>query len=143
MRIAERNIEIVPRRNPKDGPNTRAERISTNHIGSIPTAPVPIGRSAAISAESTASSAIDLLSNSLLLTLIIRSKSAQGAASKKIHCGWPCFSLMRNGQIKPSALIALVASSATSDAPLKVKIPAVFTRHLPKLAQHRSQSTTA
>jgi hypothetical protein len=85
VRIAERNMEIVPRRKPKEGPNTRAARISTNHIGSIPTAPVPIGRNAAMSADNTARSAMDLLSRSLLLTLIINSKRAQGVASKKIH----------------------------------------------------------
>ena len=38
------------------------------------------------------------------------------------------------------ALIALVASSAISDAPLKEKIPEVFISHLPEPARHRSQS---
>ena len=53
----------MPRRNPKDAPNTRALNIKTNHIGSIPTAPAPSGRSAEINAAKTPNSATDLASN--------------------------------------------------------------------------------
>ena len=41
--------------------------------------------------------------------------------------------------MKPSALIALVASSAMREAPLKEKIPAVLISHLPVPEQHHSQ----
>ena len=141
VRMAERNMESAPSKNPKDGPKTLAERINTNHIGSIPTAPVPIGRRAAISAVSTAKSAIDLLSNSLLLTLTMRSSSAKGVANRNIHWGWPCFSLITNGQRKARALIALVRMSAASEAPLNAKIPEVFMPR-PQLHElHRQQST--
>ena len=84
----------------------------TNHIGSIPTAPVPIGRSAAITAAKTARSAIDFVSNLLLLTLAKRSNSAHGTAKAKSHCGRACGVEIRKGHTKPSALIALVATSA-------------------------------
>ena len=51
---------------PKEGPKTRALSIKINHIGSIPTAPAPNGRRAAMSADKTPRSATDFASNAEL-----------------------------------------------------------------------------
>ena len=73
---------------------------------------MPIGRSAAITAAKTARSAIDFVSNLLLLTLAKRSNNAEGTAKAKSHCGRACGVEIRKGHTNPSALIALVATSA-------------------------------
>jgi hypothetical protein len=76
-------MEIIPRRKPKEGPNTRALNINKNHIGSIPTAPAPNGRSAATRAESTPRSATDFASILELEISEIESTTATVIASAK------------------------------------------------------------
>jgi hypothetical protein len=104
----------------------------------MPTAPVPIGRNAAITAVKTARRAIDFVSNLLLLTLAKRRRSAQGRANAKSHWGRACGVEMRKGQRKPSALMALVAMSAGRANPRKENAEGVrFMVTAPTLAQHQ------
>jgi hypothetical protein len=51
VRRADSDILSAPSRNPNVGPMTRAARMSRNHIGSIPMAPIPNGLNAATKAE--------------------------------------------------------------------------------------------
>ena len=54
---------MMPKRNPNEAPKTRALKIRTNHIGSIPTAPAPSGLSAEMRAANTPNNATDFASN--------------------------------------------------------------------------------
>ena len=80
---ADANIEITPSKNPKDAPKTRALRIKMNHIGSIPTAPAPRGRSAAMIAAKIPRSATDFASSLELETSSITSRNAMAIAPQK------------------------------------------------------------
>ncbi|CAB4645284.1 unannotated protein [freshwater metagenome] len=84
VRSADANIEMMPNKNPKDAPKTRALKINMNHIGSIPTAPAPSGRRAAIIADRIPSKAIDFASNRELETSTITSTTASAIALQKI-----------------------------------------------------------
>ena len=140
---AERTIESAPSKNPKAGPKTRALRIKINHIGSIPTAPVPSGRRAAMSADNSARSATDFASKSPLLTFAKKRRRAMGAQARKIHCGAEESDVTKNGQRKPRRLIALTISNVTALAAVKeIMLPVLnwaFIPLHPVLQQHRRQ----
>jgi hypothetical protein len=123
---------MTPRRNPNEGPKTLAAKIRMNHMGSMPTAPVPMGRTAAMRAASTASRAIDLVSRVVLLAFTSSRTRAKGVARRKIHCGCAVLSLTKNGQRNPRALIKLLAISAKKAAPRKRKISGVCISANPK-----------
>ena len=74
----------MPKRNPNDAPNTRALKINTNHIGSMPTAPAPSGLSAEISAAKTPSNATDFASKCAEeISITTRTNAAMIAIQKK------------------------------------------------------------
>jgi hypothetical protein len=109
---ADVRIDVSPKINPKDEPKTRALKMRTNHIGSIPTAPAPRGRSAATIAVSTPRSAIDFASKeSLLISIMTNAIAKADAAQKKIDATGIDVVFMRKGQMKPNALIAEVSES--------------------------------
>jgi hypothetical protein len=120
-------MDKAPSRNPNEGPKTRALKMSTNHIGSMPTAPVPSGRSAAIRAERTANKATDFASKFPLLTPIMKIARAIGVARINNHCGRLMESETKNGQMKPHALMALAKMRTTRLDPENVKMFFVFT----------------
>ena len=75
---------MMPRRKPNDAPNTRALKIRTNHMGSIPTAPAPSGLSAAMRAANTPSNATDFASNPAEeISNITKTMAAKIAIQKK------------------------------------------------------------
>ena len=112
MSNADVRIDVSPKINPKDEPKTRALKMRTNHIGSIPTAPAPRGRSAATIAVSTPRSAIDFASKeSLLISIMTNAIAKADAAQKKIDATGIDVVFMRKGQMKPNALIAEVSES--------------------------------
>ena len=134
---AERSIDVAPRRKPNAGPKTRALRIKTNHIGSIPTAPVPSGRTAAINAERSAKRATDFASKSPLLTLARKSASAMGVDARKIHCGLDVSDATKNGHTNPARLTTLTRANEIVLPNVKVKIFFVFiSHHLVQLQHH-------
>jgi hypothetical protein len=95
-------------------------------MGSIPTAPVPSGRTAAMRAESKARSATDLASKSPLLTLVKKRRSAMGAQTRKIHCGAEEFDVTKNGHRKPRRLMALTIRRVIALAGVKETMFFVF-----------------
>ena len=64
----------------------RALRIKINHIGSIPTAPAPSGRRAAMRADKTPRSATDFASRAELEICTITKKNATVRAAQKNSC---------------------------------------------------------
>ena len=95
-------------------------------IGSIPAAPAPSGRSAAMIALNTASSANDLASNFACPMIAMSIKNAIGVANQKKISGLS-FEFIK-GQKKPRALKVDVASKAKYLNAVNLKISEVLIR---------------
>ena len=74
---------MMPKRNPNEAPKTRALKIRTNHIGSIPTAPAPSGLSAEMRAANTPNNATDFASKRADEISTMTKKNAAMIAIKK------------------------------------------------------------
>jgi hypothetical protein len=78
-------MEVIPKRNPHDGPNTRAAMMRANQIGSSPAAPAPSGLKRVINALITPRSAIDFASIDPIPTSEIRRKAEAAIATTNIQ----------------------------------------------------------
>ena len=103
VRIAERDMLSVPSKNPKVGPIAREAMMRANHIGSIPIAPIPSGRSEAISAVKIPRSAIFFDPSSSLVMRTMTSRRVRGDAARKNQLAFSANSFVgtKNGQRKP------------------------------------------
>jgi hypothetical protein len=129
---AESNMESAPRRNPNVGPMTRAARMSANHIGSIPIAPIPRGRNAATSALRIPRKATFFDPRSSDATIEIKSKTVKVVDAKKNQLAQSaCLSLAtKKGQQKPRKVEGMRAAIATARRDFTRKNP-VIAVHLP------------
>ena len=89
MSKAESNMESAPKRKPKVGPITLAARMSANHIGSIPIAPIPSGRSAATNALRMPRKATFFEPRSSAATSPTNSRTVNVVDAKKIMASAP------------------------------------------------------